>query len=101
MDTLSIRPAYQSLPGFEPSTTGAVLAIVPAAPVFDHRRPSTTSRTWPASFQQVIVCQRPSVTTGPACRRMSCWEPLKRQVTRPSDQISALYIPPRVDATPL
>ena len=65
--TSSISPLVQSPPPFlAPTVSFAVLEMLPIVTVLPQRPPSTNSTMAPARLAHVIVCQRPSVTFGPA-----------------------------------
>lgn len=62
----SSEPWYQSEPGCEPMVTGAVLEIEPTMTGVEKVWPSTMSSMSEDVFTQVIVCQSPSFSGGPA-----------------------------------
>src|SRR5690349_17735295 len=97
----SSEPLYQSLPGCEPMVTGAVLEIEPMVAGVVKVWPSTVSSMSEAVFTQVIVCQLPSFSAGPAW--ISTWllDPMNPHEACPDCWNSILYSPPAVVESPL
>jgi hypothetical protein len=97
----SSEPWKNSESGRAPTAIAALFEIEPTAPAIVNGCPSTTSTIDDAVFVHWIVCQRPSLSAGPAISSREPAEPTKPHEACPEGWYSTLYSPPVVVKSPL